>query len=65
MSKGQITQRGADLTEADFEVLAEDMRVVTVFCMRNRLKRDEWKEQLKRALMARLGRIPLVEEHGK
>lgn len=65
MSKGQITTRGADLTEGDFEILAEDMRVVTVFCMRNRLKRDEWKEQLKRALMARLGRIPLVEGQGR
>lgn len=52
--------RGADLTEADLQVLADDMRTVTVWCMRNRLKRDEWTAQLRETLRARLGRRPLV-----
>ena len=49
-------KRGADLTDADLALIAEDMQVVTVFCMRNRLKRPEWQKQLLKTLRWRLGR---------
>ena len=52
--------RGADLTEDDLALLADDMLIVTCWCMRNRLRRDVWKRQLHETLRARLGRRPLV-----
>lgn len=55
---GQIP-RGADLA-----VIAEDVAVVMWWCMRTRIKRPQQPEQTKRALMARLGRIPLLDGDG-
>ena len=52
--------RGADLTEADLALIADDMLIVTIWCMRNKLRRDHWKRQLHETLRARLGRRPLV-----
>ena len=59
MSDAQIT-RGADLTEADIALIADDVCVVKWWCMRNRVKRSDQAEQVKRAIEARLGRRPLV-----
>lgn len=59
MSDEQIS-RGADLTDADLALLAEDVCAVTWWCMRNRIKRPDQVEQVKRAIEARLGRRPLV-----
>lgn len=59
MSTGQIT-RGADLTEADLALIADDVMAVTWWCMRNRIKRPDQAEQVKRTIEARLGRRPLV-----
>jgi len=52
--------RGADLTEADIALIAEDVCAVTWWCMRERVKRPQQAEQVKRAIEARLGRRPLV-----
>lgn len=52
--------RGADLTDADLALLAEDVCAVTWWCMRNRVKRTDQTEQVKRAIEARLGRRELV-----
>lgn len=52
--------RGADLTEADLVLIAEDVCAVTWWCMRERVKRPQQAEQVKRAIEARLGRRPLV-----
>jgi hypothetical protein len=52
--------RGADLTEADLALIADDVCEVTWWCMRNRIKRPDQAEQVKRAIEARLGRRPLV-----
>ena len=60
MSEGQIG-RGADLTDADLALIAEDVCTVTWWCMRNRIKRPNQTEQVKRAIEARLGRRPLVQ----
>lgn len=57
--RGQIS-RGADLTDEDLETLANDARIVCLWCMRNRIKRPEWNKQVREALRARLGRRPLV-----
>lgn len=59
MSAAQIA-RGSDLTEADLALIAEDVMAVTWWCMRNRIKRPEQAEQVKRTIEARLGRRPLV-----
>lgn len=59
MSTEQI-HRGADLTEADIALIAEDVCAVTWWCMRERVKRPQQAEQVKRAIEARLGRRPLV-----
>lgn len=59
MSAAQI-HRGADLTDADLTLIAEDVCTVTWWCMRNRVKRPDQAEQVKRAIEARLGRRPLV-----
>lgn len=58
-SKEQIA-RGADLTEQDIALLADDAIVVCWWCMRNKLKRDKWADELRKAMEARLGRRPLV-----
>lgn len=60
MSAPQIT-RGADLTDADLALLAEDVCVVMWWCMRNRIKRPDQAVQVRHAIEARLGRRPLVE----
>lgn len=60
MSNVQIT-RGADLTDADLALIADDVCAVTWWCMRNRIKRPDQVEQVKRAIEARLGRRPLVD----
>lgn len=60
-SPGQIS-RGADLTEADLALIADDVCVVTWWCMRNRIKRADQIEQVRLAIEARLGRRPLVED---
>ena len=52
--------RGADLTEEDLDVLADDAVTVSWWCMRNRIKRPQQKAQVREALRARLGRRPLV-----
>ena len=59
MSASQI-HRGSDLTEADIALIAEDVCAVSWWCMRNRIKRPDQAEQVKRAIEARLGRRPLV-----
>lgn len=59
LAEGQIA-RGADLTEADLALIAEDVMTVTWWCMRNRIKRPDQAEQVKRTIEARLGRRPLV-----
>lgn len=59
MSDRQIP-RGSDLTEDDIALLADDVVVVCAWCMRNRLKRDRWAEQIRETLKARIGRRPLV-----
>jgi len=56
----QIT-RGADLTEEDLRLIAEDALVVCGFCMRHHVKRDPWLEQGHQAVRVRLGRRPLVQ----
>lgn len=58
-SQDQIA-RGADLTEEDIDVLAQDAIETSWWCMRNRVKRPDQHEQVKQALRARLGRRPLV-----
>lgn len=63
LDAGQIT-RGADLTEADLAVIADDVMTVTWWCMRNRIKRPDQAEQVKRTIEARLGRRPLVVSEG-
>jgi hypothetical protein len=60
LTEGQIS-RGADLTEADIAIIADDVMAVTWWCMRNRIKRPNQAEQVKRAIEARLGRLPLVD----
>lgn len=60
----QPIPRGSDLTEADLALLAEDVCAVTWWCMRNRVKRPDQAEQVKRAIEARLGRRPLVVAGG-
>jgi hypothetical protein len=55
----QIT-RGADLTEADIDLLAADAIAVSWWCMRNRIKRLDQQAQVREALRARLSRRPLV-----
>jgi hypothetical protein len=52
--------RGADLTDADIDLLAADAVVVSWWCMRNRIKRPDQQVQVREALRARLGRRPLV-----
>lgn len=52
--------RGADLTETDLALIADDVCAVTWWCMRNRIKRPDQVEQVKRTIEARLGRRPLV-----
>ena len=64
MSSGQIS-RGADLTDDDLDMLAEDACVVSWWCMRNRIKRSQQREQVREALRARLGRRDLVEDAPK
>lgn len=59
MSTDQIS-RGADLTEEDIATIAEDVCVVMWWCMRERIKRPDQTEQVKKAIEARLGRRPLV-----
>ena len=59
-TKDEPISRGADLTDADLALLAEDVCAVTWWCMRNRIKRPDQVEQVKRAIEARLGRRPLV-----
>lgn len=54
--------RGADLTAEDIALLADDAIAVSWWCMRNRIKRPDQAEQVRRALEARLGRRPLVIE---
>lgn len=58
-STAQIA-RGADLTEADIALLADDARVVCLWCMRNKMKREQWVDEIRKAIEARLGRRPLV-----
>lgn len=48
--------RGADLTEDDIRILAEDTIAVSWWCMRNRVKRPQQAEQVRQALRVRLGR---------
>jgi hypothetical protein len=62
MSNQEQIARGADLTEQDIALIAEDVCAVTWWCMRNRIKRLDQSEQVKRAIEARLGRRPLVVE---
>lgn len=52
--------RGADLTDDDLELLAEDACVVSWWCMRNKIRRPDQRAQVREALRARLGRRPLV-----
>lgn len=52
--------RGTDLTEADIALIAEDVCTVTWWCMRERIKRPDQIEQVRRTIEARLGRRPLV-----
>jgi hypothetical protein len=59
MSAEQIP-RGADLTDADLALIVEDVMTVTWWCMRNRIKRPDQAEQVKRTIEARLGRRPLI-----
>jgi hypothetical protein len=59
MSDEQIP-RGADLTNEDLALIADDVMTVTWWCMRNRIKRPDQAEQVKRTIEARLGRRPLV-----
>lgn len=59
IDRGQIF-RGADLTEEDLSTLANDARIICLWCMRNRIKRVDWNTQVREALRARLGRRPLV-----
>jgi hypothetical protein len=56
--------RGADLTDADIALLADDARAVCCWAVRHGLKRPEWQEQVQKALQARLGRRPLVIDRG-
>ena len=56
----QILSRGHDLTVSVLDVIADDMRVVMLWCMRNQLKKTAAREQLRKAIEARLGRRPLV-----
>jgi hypothetical protein len=60
MTNAKQIERGADLTEADISLIAEDVCAVTWWCMRERVKRPDQAEQVKRAIEARLGRRPLV-----
>lgn len=60
MTSTEQIERGADLTEADIALIAEDVCAVTWWCMRERVKRPQQAEQVKRAIEARLGRRPLV-----
>lgn len=60
MTEPRQIDRGSDLTEADLALIADDVCAVTWWCMRNRIKRSEQAEQVKRAIEARLGRRPLV-----
>lgn len=54
--------RGSDLTDEDLDLLADDAVEVCLWAMRNKVKRDGWKRQIREAMRARLGRRPLVIE---
>lgn len=56
--------RGADLTDEDLAILAEDARVVSLWSARHQLKKPAQIEQTKAAFEARLGRRPLVLPEG-
>lgn len=60
MTASHQIPRGADLTEEDIALIAEDVCAVTWWCMRMRIKRPDQAEQVKKAIEARLGRRPLV-----
>lgn len=60
MTTADQIDRGSDLTEADLALIADDVCAVTWWCMRNRIKRPDQAEQVKRAIEARLGRRPLI-----
>lgn len=60
MTSAITIPRGADLTEADIALIADDVMAVTWWCMRNRIKRPDQAEQVKKAIEARLGRRPLI-----
>lgn len=53
-------ERGADLTVEDIALLADDARVICLWCMRNKMKREQWVDEIRKGLEARLGRRPLV-----
>ena len=63
MNADQIP-RGADLTDADLALIADDVCAVNWWCMKNRIKRPDQIEQIKRTIEARLGRRPLVITEG-
>ena len=60
MSDPNQIPRGADLTEADIALIADDARVVCLWCMRHKMKREQWVDEIRKAIEARLGRRPLV-----
>lgn len=62
MVKPTVIHRGADLTDADIEQLAKDAIEISWWCMRSRIKRPQQAEQVKQALLVRLGRRGLAQE---
>jgi hypothetical protein len=60
MDEHRQIPRGADLTDADLDLLAADALAVSWWCMRYRVKRPDQQVQVREALRARLGRRPLV-----
>jgi len=56
--------RGADLTEADLAVLAADMQDICHWAMRVGIRRQQGRDEMRKALEARLGRRPMAQQGG-
>jgi hypothetical protein len=59
-ANAQQIPRGADLTDEDIAVLADDAIAVCRWTMRNAIRGEGQHTQVREALRARLGRRPIV-----